>query len=131
MFNRVWNHYFHHPFWGFAPYFWKHPFTPPGKLTARDGIQQLMTWVDVFFYVLFLFQGDFFSGSTCEFSGEDIYSNACSQLVFEVGVYLSKLLTKISSPSKLPVPFGSKQKLVGQIGSIIGSLLKNLYKDPY
>ena len=24
-FNRVWNHYFHHPFWGFSPYFWKHP----------------------------------------------------------------------------------------------------------
>ena len=19
------NHYFHHPFWGFYPYFWKHP----------------------------------------------------------------------------------------------------------
>ena len=18
-------HYFHHPFWGFSPYFWKHP----------------------------------------------------------------------------------------------------------
>ena len=24
MFNRVF-HYFHHPFWGFSPYFWKHP----------------------------------------------------------------------------------------------------------
>ena len=24
--NRVWNHYFHHPFWGFSPYFWKHPY---------------------------------------------------------------------------------------------------------
>ena len=23
-FNRVF-HYFHHPFWGFSPYFWKHP----------------------------------------------------------------------------------------------------------
>ena len=23
--NRVLNHYFHHPFWGFSPYFWKHP----------------------------------------------------------------------------------------------------------
>ena len=21
-FNRVWNHYVHHPFWGFSPYFW-------------------------------------------------------------------------------------------------------------
>ena len=21
-FHRVWNHYFHHPFWGFSPYFW-------------------------------------------------------------------------------------------------------------
>ena len=20
--HRVWNHYFHHPFWGFYPYFW-------------------------------------------------------------------------------------------------------------
>ena len=26
-FNRVWNHYFHHPFWGVLhPYFWKHPY---------------------------------------------------------------------------------------------------------
>ena len=25
-FNRVF-HYFHHPFWGFSPYFWKHPCT--------------------------------------------------------------------------------------------------------
>ena len=24
-FNRVF-HYFHHPFWGFSPYFWKHPY---------------------------------------------------------------------------------------------------------
>ena len=23
--HRVWNHYFHHPFWGFDHYFWKHP----------------------------------------------------------------------------------------------------------
>ena len=33
--HRVWNHYFHHPFWGFAPYFWKHPYglnTPDGHL---------------------------------------------------------------------------------------------------
>ena len=25
-FNRVF-HYFHHPFWGFSPYFWKLPFS--------------------------------------------------------------------------------------------------------
>ena len=25
-FNKVWNHYFHHPFWWFYPYFWKHPY---------------------------------------------------------------------------------------------------------
>ncbi len=25
--HRVWNHYFHHPFWGVkSPYFWKHPY---------------------------------------------------------------------------------------------------------
>ena len=23
--HRVWSHYFHHPFWGCSPYFWKHP----------------------------------------------------------------------------------------------------------
>ena len=23
--HRVWNHYFHHPFWVFSLYFWKHP----------------------------------------------------------------------------------------------------------
>ena len=27
MFNGVWNHYFHHPFWGTHPYFWKHPYS--------------------------------------------------------------------------------------------------------
>ena len=27
-FNRVF-HYFHHPFWGFSPYFWKHPCRTP------------------------------------------------------------------------------------------------------
>ena len=26
--NRVF-HYFHHPFWGFSPYFWKHPYSLP------------------------------------------------------------------------------------------------------
>ena len=25
-FNRVWNINLHHPFWGFSPYFWKHPY---------------------------------------------------------------------------------------------------------
>ena len=30
-FNRVFN-YFHHPFWGFSPYFWKHPILPTGLL---------------------------------------------------------------------------------------------------
>ena len=29
-FNSVF-HYFHHPFWGFSPYFWKHPYMHPGK----------------------------------------------------------------------------------------------------
>ncbi len=32
-FNRVF-HYFHHPFWGFPPYFWKHPYvwlSPPSQ----------------------------------------------------------------------------------------------------
>ena len=24
-------HYFHHPFWGFSPYFWKHPFKEGSK----------------------------------------------------------------------------------------------------
>ena len=28
-FNRVWNHYFHHPFWGvYNPYFWVQHSTP-------------------------------------------------------------------------------------------------------
>ncbi len=33
--HRVWNHYFHHPFWWFSPYFWKHPYglnTPDSHL---------------------------------------------------------------------------------------------------
>ncbi len=37
-FNRVWNHYFHHPFWGFSPYFWKHPV---GEILS----QMLHVWI--------------------------------------------------------------------------------------
>ena len=40
--HRVWNHYFHHPFWGF-PLFWKHPYTPsktPQK-TSRKNLHPL------------------------------------------------------------------------------------------
>ena len=32
--NRVWNHYFHHPFWVFSPYFWKHPNLYSPELTT-------------------------------------------------------------------------------------------------
>ena len=36
MFNRVF-HYFHHPFWWFYPYFWKHPVVcgSTGNLTQK------------------------------------------------------------------------------------------------
>ena len=30
--HRVWNHYFHHPFWRFSPCFWKHPYGEGGSI---------------------------------------------------------------------------------------------------
>ena len=108
MFYRVF-HSFHHPFWGFSPYFWKHPFTPPRKTngagwnpTIDDDLGRCFLW-----FVPFP-RGLFFRFKILIFGGRYLFQGL-------VGVYLSKFLTKISSPSKLPVPFGSKQKLVGQI----------------
>ena len=33
--HKVWNHYFHHPFWGVSPYSWKHPFFALGILKRQ------------------------------------------------------------------------------------------------
>ena len=40
-FNRVF-HYFHHPFWGFPPYFWKHPYTLNNQFRCFFSISSLL-----------------------------------------------------------------------------------------
>ena len=108
-FNMVF-HYFHHPFWGFSPYFWKHLVIPSGVWSSKVAVWELLL-------ILFFQQG----GKTQHWHWwlDTLGIQSPCQMMIRVANHLLSIVFRFHY---------DYQKVIGSLGIMIeGNLAKSEY----